>query len=201
MNRIMIFTLLALIAGLAVADAAGGEGSKKAKKRDGASAEKVGEAEGRKAKAKRERRERRARREKAGGVAAPIQTGTGGAAAENPAENPAEEPAAETPGTEEKLRVTGKILYGDALQVRKVAVVDVQKVFAAIPAYRKIQTENVPKHKARYHILVSQANQEFQAAVHAVALHDAFDLVVEKGGLKGGTSTDITELVLTRVSP
>ena len=43
------------------------------------------------------------------------------------------------------------------------------EVFAAIPSYKKIKTENVPKHKARYHILITRANEEFQTAVQAIA--------------------------------
>lgn len=201
MKRIVLFVLLLLIAGWNGPDAAAdGEKSKKKKAKSASSRIDDGSRrieEARKKKKARTRAGRRGRRAQASTTKEPIQTGTGTATPTDPS-------AASTPGVEpavmrSSLQVTGKVLYGDVVQVRKAAVVDVQKVFAAIPAYKKIKTENVPKHKARYHILVNQANQEFQAAVQAVALHDAFDLVAEKGGTRGGAPTDITDQVLARI--
>ncbi len=200
MKRIVLFVLLLLVAGGNASEAVAGDGKKKKKAEPNASrVDDGGRADEARKKKARARSGRRGRRAQASGVGEPIQTGTGTAApaALDPssASSAGDEPAV----TRASLRVTGKVLYGDVVQVRKAAVVDVQKVFAAIPAYKKIKTENVPKHKARYHILVSQANQEFQAAVQAVALHDAFDLVAEKGGTQGGAPTDITDQVLARI--
>lgn len=95
------------------------------------------------------------------------------------------------------LRIVGRVVYGDTTffdpERTKVAVVDVQKVFERIPAYRTLVEEKVPKHRARYHILLSQANREFQQAVKNVAAKRGVDVVVEVGGVVGGRPIDITD--------
>ena len=179
-SRILTTTLALLLSASFVTAEAGGGKSKKKKKAKAAAAQV----------------EKAGRVDPPAAVGTAIQTGTGAVA---PTESTVVEPSA-TPAAE-TVRVTGKIVYGAAHQARRVAEVDVQAVFASIPAYKKIKTENVPKHKARYHILISRANEEFQTAVQAIALHGTYDLVVEKGGVSGVEPTDITDDVVKRVDP
>jgi len=176
-TRILMITLAFLLAASPVTALAGSDKSKKKKA---------------KAKAKAALIEKKAAKSAEAEAANSIQTGAGLA-------SPVDAPIEPASATAETVRVTGKIVYGAATQARKVAEVDVQKVFASIPAYQKIKSENVPKHKARYHILISRANEEFQTAVQAIALHGTYDLVVEKGGVSGVESIDITDEVVKRV--
>ncbi len=117
----------------------------------------------------------------------------------------ADEPATGDDGSDDEAAdasgptVTGKVVFGDPATAQKFVVVDVDKVFAEIPAYRKIKQESVSKSKARYHILIAQANEDFQVAVQLVALQEGADVVVEKGGLKGVKAVDITDAVLKRI--
>ena len=99
--------------------------------------------------------------------------------------------------------ITGRVIhgsiYGQLAVGEKVAVVDISRVFEVIPAYQKIKREQLKKTKAQYHILIAQANQEFQAAVEAEAVHAGLGLVVEKGGVSGVPVVDITNLVRKRL--
>lgn len=116
-----------------------------------------------------------------------------------PAPAPAPVPTPGEPDAPEKgkFRVTGKIIYGEIKGARRVATVDVKRSFAKIPSYQRIQKENIKKTKAEYHILVAKANQEFQLAVEAAALRGFVDLVVEKGGIKGGADLELVDITDT----
>ena len=97
-------------------------------------------------------------------------------------------------------RVVGRVVYGEA-KGKVIATVDVKKVFQHIPSYRKIQQENLKKTKARYHFLISQANQAFQQAVEIEALTQSIDVVVEAGGVEnaGADVVDLTDTVIKRI--
>lgn len=128
------------------------------------------------------------------GKAASSETEEEGAAAGEP------DAAEEAPGPALEFRVTGRVVLGQAEGATHPALVDVQQVFKEIPAYQKVKKENLSRTKARYHILVNQANEEFLAAVKAVALRQGLDLVVEKGGLYTRQRIpDITESVIQQL--
>ncbi|MFH0943860.1 MAG: hypothetical protein V2A76_01575 [Planctomycetota bacterium] len=116
---------------------------------------------------------------------------------------PAPEEASSKEPSTQAMRITGRVIYGSVYGElepgQKVAVVDVSGVFDVIPAYRKIQRENLKKTKAQYHILMDQANKEFAAAVEAEALHAGFGLVIEKGGVTGVRVVDISEKLKTHL--
>lgn len=112
---------------------------------------------------------------------------------------PAGTPAAK--GKDGPPRITGRVVYGDAKGGGVIATVDVKKVFGHIPAYRKISQENLKKTKARYHFLISQANEAFQQAVELEASTKSVDVVVEKGGVENADQTvvDLTDKVIKRI--
>lgn len=118
------------------------------------------------------------------------QAGQPASGAESSQPEQAAEPAA-------NLIITGKVIHGEAYGAVRVAVVDVQEVFKKIPAYQKIKKENLSRTKGRYHILLNQANEEFVSAVKSIAQVHHVDVVVEKGGVRGGAGVlDITKEVL-----
>ena len=90
--------------------------------------------------------------------------------------------------------MTGKVIFGQAAGAQRVATVDVKRCFARIPSYRKIQKQNIKKTKAEYHILVAKANERFQTAVETAALTGYVDLVVEKGGIRGGEGVELVDI-------
>lgn len=116
---------------------------------------------------------------------------------------PAPEEAASESESTGAMRLTGRVIHGsvhgELEPGKKVAVVDISGVFEVIPAYKKIQRENLKKTKAQYHILIAQANEEFTAAVEAEALHGGFGLVIEKGGVTGVQVVDISEKLKARL--
>ena len=132
---------------------------------------------------------------------APSQQPEEAAGSEEPADSSQQSPP--VPPVPPVPRITGRVIhgsiYGELAAGRKVAEVDVSKVFEVIPAYKKIRRENLKKTKAQYHILIAQANQEFQAAVEAEALHQDIVLVVEKGGVSGVPVIDLTGVVRARL--
>ncbi|MFH1998419.1 MAG: hypothetical protein ABIK28_02010, partial [Planctomycetota bacterium] len=79
-------------------------------------------------------------------------------------------------------KITGDIYYGDKNLFNTPAVLNRDKIFAEIPAFKKIKKEKLDKHCARYFMLLEQANEVFRDKVKAKADEMGFDLVVEKGG-------------------
>ncbi len=124
--------------------------------------------------------------------AAPAAAASEPAPASAPAAAPEPPPEVAVP----VFQVTGRIVAGQKAGALKVAVVDIGRAFDKIPAYQKLKKEDLKNTKARYHFLVAEANQKFQAAVNLVAARGSFDLVVEKGGVKGLEVADITDEVV-----
>lgn len=110
-----------------------------------------------------------------------------------------EDPAKEAP---KPLAIVGKVVYGDASATENIAVVSVKEIFDHLPSYKKIQEENVKKTKARYHFLITQANEEFQAALEAVARTGSIVAVVEKGGVENADDwvVDLTAKVIAQIT-
>lgn len=105
------------------------------------------------------------------------------------------------PPPEEPPAVTGEVIYGDLWSYQTVATVDVERVFEHLPSYKKIQSENLKKTKARYHFLIAQANDELRAAVARAAKAQSIDVVVEKGGADESDArvVDLTDEVIEAI--
>jgi hypothetical protein len=91
-------------------------------------------------------------------------------------------------------RVSGEIYQGKRNSFNTPCVLDRDKVFAKIPAYKKIKREGLDKNSARYYFLLEEANRVFRAAVKKVAEEKGYDLVVEKGGIKASKDVQIPDI-------
>ncbi len=76
-----------------------------------------------------------------------------------------------------------KCYLGDPNNFVKPAEVDSRKVFAVIPAYKEIQEENLDLRDARYHILMAEASEVFNAALMKCSEKYGYDLIGEKGAI------------------
>jgi len=99
--------------------------------------------------------------------------------------------------------ITGRVYYGmkdefDPLRNPTVAVVDSKKVYRQIPSYKVILKEGIKKDSARYAQLMYHATLVFKSAV-VHAAEGNYQFVVEKGGVKGYPTKDITKKVLEEV--
>jgi hypothetical protein len=99
----------------------------------------------------------------------------------------------------EAIEVVGAVVRGDPEYARNVATVDVERCFDLIPSYRKVKLEARSRESARYLLLIAQANEEFRTAVDWIALREGFDLVVERNGVRGTLTVDITDIVCDRL--
>jgi len=106
-------------------------------------------------------------------------------------------------GTDKKSpvrpQIIGQIVRGTPAPGRSIGIVDIERCFDLIPSYRKVHAERSSKEYARYLLLLSQANDEFRQAVDWIALRDGVDVVVEKGGVVGARTIDITNEVCERL--
>ena len=96
-------------------------------------------------------------------------------------------------------QIIGQIVRGTPAPGRSIGIVDIERCFDLIPSYRKVHAERSSKEYARYLLLLSQANDEFRQAVDWIALRDGVDVVVEKGGVVGARTIDITNEVCERL--
>lgn len=124
--------------------------------------------------------------------AMPASTSTSSNAPTPPGANEATSPA--------PVQIVGNIVRGDRSRGDAIAEVDIERCFAAIPSYRSMQGDRNSRDYARYLLTITAANEEFRDAVEDVALRDGFDLVVEKGGVRGAKTVDITAAVCERIS-
>ncbi len=78
-----------------------------------------------------------------------------------------------------------KVYYGDPKKpFARPAVLELDKVFGAIPEYRRILDEKLAPDDPTYWVLLEQTNKRFTEAVKAVAEWDGYDLVAEVTVLK-----------------
>jgi hypothetical protein len=87
------------------------------------------------------------------------------------------------------FRISGHVYYGDKNHFQNPCVLQREKVFKEIPAYKKIVREKLDKNSARYYFLLEEANRTFRTKVQEIASQLGYDLVVEKGGIKGEKRT------------
>jgi hypothetical protein len=92
--------------------------------------------------------------------------------------------------------VEGRVLTGSAQDARSIAELDSAALLAAIPAWRESQT--LTQDDANWHFLRKQAQDAFEKAVKKVARDNAWDAVVEKGGVTSrlGPVVDATQTAI-----
>jgi len=99
-------------------------------------------------------------------------------------------------------KITGDVYFGDKNLFSAPAVMNRDKVFAEIPAFKTIKKEKLDKRSARYFMLLEQANEVFREKVKATAERMGHDLVVEKGGIKADPAmkfSNITQDVIDAI--
>lgn len=109
-------------------------------------------------------------------------------------------PAAPTPTAGGEVQFVGQVVRGERARGAVIAEVDVERCFQAIPSYRSMKGDRNSRDYARYLLTITAANEEFRAAVESIALRDGFDVVVEKGGVRGARTVDITDAVCERLA-
>ncbi len=118
--------------------------------------------------------------------------------ADEPAPAPAPTPAPEEPAKKEETRPVidkTKVYLGCASTCKGPAVVDADKVYRAIPEYKRILDQKLTEKDAEYSILLLKATRKFRAAIESAAKDGSNDLVAAVGGVTwdGHTVPDLTD--------
>ncbi|MHC4924742.1 MAG: hypothetical protein ACYTG4_11835 [Planctomycetota bacterium] len=94
---------------------------------------------------------------------------------------------------------SAQVYYGEPAACKKPAVVDADRVFLAIPEYRKIVDDGLTEKDAKYSVLLLKATHRFKAAIRAAAEASGNDLVANVGAVEweGHDVPDLTEDALT----
>ena len=108
-----------------------------------------------------------------------------------------EEPKKETRPVVDETQV----YFGKAKSCKAPAVVDADKVYKAIPEYKKILDQKLTEKDAEYTLLLVKASKKFRAAVEGAATDNAADLVANLGAVtwEGHTIPDLTDATLKKV--
>jgi hypothetical protein len=95
-----------------------------------------------------------------------------------------------------------KVYYGKAATCKAPSVVDADKVFQAIPEYKKILDGKLTEKDVEYSVLLVKANRKFRAAVEGAATDKGCDLVGGLGSVtwKDREIPDLTEATLKKVA-
>ena len=97
----------------------------------------------------------------------------------------------------------GRVYFGRARHLptsRECAVVELSRVYDHVPEVRRIRREQWGPSDPEYHFLVARASRTFRHALGRVARDHGFDLVAERGAIRGGSFPDITKLVIREIS-
>jgi hypothetical protein len=112
--------------------------------------------------------------------------------------------ADDEPRKEEARPVIDKtqVYFGCASTCKAPAVVDADKVYRAIPEYKKILDQKLTEKDAEYSILLLRASKRFRSAVEGAATDAGNDLVANQGAVKweGHTVPDLTDAALKKVA-
>ena len=97
-----------------------------------------------------------------------------------------------------------KVRFGDGIafmksQNGKVGVVESQRVYKNLPAYRIIEREKVKKGSARYAQLMAQATKHYRDSLKSTSKSQNLVLIVEQGGISGYTVLDVTSLCIGNI--
>ena len=92
-----------------------------------------------------------------------------------------------------------KIYWGQPENFKKPAVIEAEEIYKQIPAYRKIQEENLEKDDPEYWPLMRKAARSFVSALKKACKSTSHDLVGEIGSIKakGTTVPNITKKVIS----
>ncbi|MDP7033347.1 MAG: hypothetical protein QF752_02525 [Planctomycetota bacterium] len=93
------------------------------------------------------------------------------------------------------------IYHGDSESYEKAGVISADKVYMAIPAYRRVVEEGMKKDNPSYWILMEKATKMFHRSLVRNERENGFDLVGEIGSIRPPNKTpeDITNKVVTIV--
>ena len=94
----------------------------------------------------------------------------------------------------------GNISHFDEDRKDKVAVVNSSTVYESIPEYQTIIREKIKRGTARYTQLILICTEKFKKTAKYVAVTYDYKLIVETGGVKDYPSTDVTQLMIDRIS-
>ncbi len=102
------------------------------------------------------------------------------------------------PAVDPVLGLEGRVVYGVRRTARNGAVIDMCRCFQQIPAYQRIRREDLPRTRADYHFLMTQATSQFEDAVEAVALRAEVELVIvpDKNVVLPEGTRDLTDEVV-----
>ncbi len=78
-----------------------------------------------------------------------------------------------------------KVYHGLADSFSSPATVVSTRVFDTLPAMKKIEEEKVKRDTARWHVLIKEANEQFQKALKTVSKENEYDLIAEEGAVTG----------------
>ncbi len=108
-----------------------------------------------------------------------------------------------TSKAEEKRPVidAAQVYYGAPATCKAPAVVDADRVYRAIPEYKKILDNKLTEKDPNYSMLLLRASRKFKKAVESGATDKAADLVANLGAVtwEGHTVPDITDTVLEKL--
>jgi hypothetical protein len=78
----------------------------------------------------------------------------------------------------------GRVYHGNPRLIRKPAEISADRVYAEIPEYQRILSENLTDKDVRYHFLMRKASERFSRAVKAMAGEKGYDFVAEAGAVE-----------------
>jgi hypothetical protein len=95
-----------------------------------------------------------------------------------------------------------QVYYGKAATCKAPSVLDADKVFQAIPEYRKILDGKLTEKDVEYSVLLVKANRKFRAAVEGAATDKGYDLVGGLGSVtwKDREIPDLTDAAVKKVA-
>jgi len=108
----------------------------------------------------------------------------------------------ETPVKETRPVVDAtKVYLGQAASCKAPAVVDADRVYREIPAYKRILEKKLTEKDAEYPMLLLKATKQFRCAVEAVAKDGSYDLVAAVGAVtwEGHTIPDVTDAAVRKI--
>ena len=96
-----------------------------------------------------------------------------------------------------------KVRYGTHLdyneKVHTIGVVNSKTVYKAIPEYKQIKREGLKEGSAKYYNLMKKASDKYHTTLQKTARQGGFYVLVEKGGVTGYPTTNVTELCISNL--
>ena len=99
--------------------------------------------------------------------------------------------------TVDKVRHGTSAGYDESIHT--IGVVDSQIVYKSIPEYKQIKREGIEKGTATYYKLMKKATDRYHATLRKTAKQGGYYVLVEKGGVEGYPTTNVTELCISNL--